>query len=128
MEEEKQLAGEDRLSGEIVEVYRQPLPRGGGGAVQPPPAGTACRARAAPPAAQDRAVDFPGLPGGGAGRGPAGSWIWYLLPAGSSADPFEYRYDHGWEEEEDASGAVTIPTIRSGRAPCWRWRRTTAGS
>ena len=26
MEEEKQLAGEDRLSGEIVEVYRQPLP------------------------------------------------------------------------------------------------------
>ena len=44
----------------------------------------------------------------------AGSWIWYLLPAGSSADPFEYRYDHGWEEEEDASGAVTIPTYPFG--------------
>ena len=69
MEEEKQLAGEDRLSGEIVEVYQTAAARGGGGAVQPPPAGTACRARAAPPAAQDRAVDFPGLSGGGAGCG-----------------------------------------------------------
>ena len=44
----------------------------------------------------------------------AGSWIWYLLPAGSSADPFEYRYDHGWEEEEDASGQSPSPPIRSG--------------
>ena len=64
MEEEKQLAGEDRLSGEIVEVYRQPLP---GEVVErysrPLPG------RPAPPAAQDRAVDFPGLSGGGAGRG-----------------------------------------------------------
>ena len=58
MEEEKQLAGEDRLSGEIVEVYRQPLP------------GEVVERYSRPlPAAQDRAVDFPGLPGGGAGCG-----------------------------------------------------------
>ena len=52
MEEEKQLAGEDRLSGEIVEVYRQPLP------------GEVVERYSRP-----RAVDFPGLPGGGAGCG-----------------------------------------------------------
>ena len=61
MEEEKQLAGEDRLSGEIVEVYRQPLP---GEVVE-----RYSRPLPGRPAAQDRAVDFPGLPGGGAGRG-----------------------------------------------------------
>lgn len=113
MEEEKQLAGEDRLSGEIVEVYRQPLP------------GEVVERYSRPLPGR---LPRPGSPAGGAGPGcgfswpawrwcwvwPAGSWIWYLLPAGSSADPFEYRYDHGWEEEEDASGAVTIPTYPFG--------------
>uniref|UniRef100_UPI003FEE29DA S1C family serine protease n=1 Tax=Dysosmobacter welbionis TaxID=2093857 RepID=UPI003FEE29DA len=113
MEEEKQLAGEDRLSGEIVEVYRQPLP---GEVVE-----RYSRPLPGRPAA-------PGQPRRRRRTGlwiflaclavvlgvAAGSWIWYLLPAGSSADPFEYRYDHGWEEEEDASGAVTIPTYPFG--------------
>lgn len=113
MEEEKQLAGEDRLSGEIVEVYRQPLP---GEVVE-----RYSRPLPGRPAA-------PGQPHRRRRTGlwiflaclavvlgvAAGSWIWYLLPAGSSADPFEYRYDHGWEEEEDASGAVTIPTYPFG--------------
>ena len=113
MEEEKQLAGEDRLSGEIVEVYRQPLP---GEVVE-----RYSRPLPGRPAA-------PGQPRRRRRTGlwiflaclavvlgvAAGSWIWCLLPAGSSADPFEYRYDHGWEEEEDASGAVTIPTYPFG--------------
>ena len=113
MEEEKQLAGEDRLSGEIVEVYRQPLP---GEVVE-----RYSRPLPGRPAA-------PGQPRRRRRTGlwiflaclavvlgvAAGSWIWYLLPAGSRADPFEYRYDHGWEEEEDASGAVTIPTYPFG--------------
>ena len=113
MEEEKQLAGEDRLSGEIVEVYRQPLP---GEVVE-----RYSRPLPGRPAA-------PGQPRRRRRTGlwiflaclavvlgvAAGSWIWYLLPAGSSAEPFEYRYDHGWEEEEDASGAVTIPTYPFG--------------
>ena len=92
--------------------------RGGGGAVQPSPAGTACRARRQPGSAetaQDGAVDFPGLPGGGAGLLAAGSWIWYLLPAGRCRDPFEYRYDYGWEEEEDSvRGSSPSPPIRIG--------------
>ena len=113
MEEEKQLAGEDRLSGEIVEVYRQPLP---GEVVE-----RYSRPLPGRPAA-------PGQPRRRRRTGlwiflaclavvlgvAAGSWSWCLLPAGSSADPFEYRYDHGWEEEEDASGAVTIPTYPFG--------------
>ena len=113
MEEEKQLAGEDRLSGEIVEVYRQPLP------------GVVVERYSRPLPGRPAA---PGQPRRRRRTGlwiflaclavvlgvAAGSWIWYLLPAGSSADPFEYRYDHGWEEEEDASGAVTIPTYPFG--------------
>ena len=89
MEEEKQLAGEDRLSGEIVEVYRQPLP---GEVVE-----RYSRPLPGRPAA-------PGQPRRRRRTGlwiflaclavvlgvAAGSWIWYLLPAGSSADPFEY--------------------------------------
>ena len=112
MEEEKQLAGEDRLSGEIVEVYRQPLP---GEVVE-----RYSRPLPGRPAA-------PGQPRRRRRTGlwiflaclavvlgvAAGSWIWYLLPAGSSAD---------------RPGQLPSPPIRSGRAPCWRWRRTTAGS
>ena len=72
MEEEKQLAGEDRLSGEIVEVYRQPLP---GEVVErysrPLPGRPAApgQPRGAPEKAPDGAVDLSDLPGGGAGCG-----------------------------------------------------------
>ena len=86
MEEEKQLAGEDRLSGEIVEVYRQPLP---GEVVE-----RYSRPLPGRPAA-------PGQPRRRRRTGlwiflaclavvlgvAAGSWIWYLLPAGGSAEP-----------------------------------------
>ena len=104
MEEEKQLAGEDRLSGEIVEVYRQPLP---GEVVE-----RYSRPLPGRPAA-------PGQPRRRRRTGlwiflaclavvlgvAAGSWIWYLLPAGSSADPVSYTHldvykrqggDMGW--------------------------------
>ena len=82
------LAGEDRLSGEVVEVYRQPAARGGGGAVQPPPAGTALPPPgAAPPAAPDAGCGFSWSAWRWCWAWRRASWMWYLLPAGSSADP-----------------------------------------
>ena len=126
MEEEEAVGRRGPSLGEIVEVYRQPCAREVGGAVQPPLPGRPAPP-GSPPAARTGLWIFPGCLAVVLGVA-AGSWIWYLLPAGSSADPSEYRYDHGWEEEEDASGALPSPPIRSGRAPCWRWRRTPAGS
>ena len=113
MEEEKQLAGEDRLSGEIVEVYRQPLPGEVVERYSRPLPGRPAAPRQPRRRRRTGLWIFLACPAVVLGVA-AGSWLWYLLPAGSRADPFEYRYDHGWEEEEETSGAVTIPTYPFG--------------
>ena len=116
MEEEKRLAGESRLPGEIVEIYRQPAP---GEVVErysrPLPG------RSAPPERhQPRRKRRTGLwifliclavLLGIA----AGVLVWSWLAPDRFSDSFEYWYNHGWEENGgSASGEITIPTYPTG--------------
>ena len=111
MEEKEQLTS--HLPGEVVEIYRQPVP---GEVVErysrPLPG------RSAPPE----------RPRKKSRRGlwifliclavvlgiVAGVLVWNWLAPGRYTDRFEYWYDHGWEEDAETSGEITIPTYPTG--------------
>ena len=84
----------------------------------------------------------PGSPAGGAGPGcgfswPAWRWCWVWRRApgfgiccrpAAVPIPLSTVTTTAGRRKRTRPGQLPSPPIRSGRAPCWRWRRTTAGS